>query len=222
MQKSKLFLIAFLGTCALLPEVTAQRQSKPAADLIITNAKIWTVDESTPTAEAVAVLGDRIVAVGSNTGVASWRGPNSRVIDAAGKLLLPGFNDAHVHFLSGGSNLDNIYLYDAASPEEFARRVGERAKITAEGEWIEGGNWDDMKWIPAHLPTKELIDSVTPNTPVFVNRYDGHMALANSVALRLAGVTSKTPDPPGGTIVRDAHGNPTGFSKMLPWVWFTW
>ena len=213
MQKSRLFLIAFLGTCALLPKVAAQTQPKPAADLIITNAKIWTVDQSTPTAEAVAVLGDRIVAVGSNAGVASWRGPNSRVIDAAGKLLLPGFNDAHVHFLSGGSNLDNIYLYDAASPEEFARRVGERAKITSEGEWIEGGNWDDMKWIPAHLPTKELIDSVTPNTPVFVNRYDGHMALANSVALRLAGLTSKTPDPPGGTIVRDAHGNPTGVLK---------
>jgi predicted amidohydrolase YtcJ len=196
----------------VLPERN-QAQSRPAADLIITNAKIWTVDKSLPTAQAVAVLGDRIVAVGSNTEVDAWRAPHTHVIDAGGKLLLPGFNDAHVHFVSGGMQLDNIQLNDATTPEEFARRIGERARVTAKGEWIVGGNWDETKWNPPNMPTKELIDAVTPDTPMFVSRYDGHMGLANSVALRLAGITAKTPDPPGGTIVRDAQGNPTGALK---------
>jgi predicted amidohydrolase YtcJ len=187
--------------------------SKPAADLIITNAKIWTVDQSVPTAQAVAVIRDRIVAVGSAGEIDAWRGPQTNVIDAGGRLVLPGFNDAHVHFVSGGMQLDNVQLNDAASPQEFARRIAERAKTTAKGEWILGGNWDETKWNPPTLPTKELIDSATADTPVFVTRYDGHMGLANSVALRLAGITSSTPDPPGGTIVRDANGNPTGALK---------
>jgi predicted amidohydrolase YtcJ len=188
-------------------------QSKPAADLIISNAKIWTVDKFLPTAQAVAVLGERIVAVGSNADVDAWRGPGTHVIDAKGKLLLPGFNDAHVHFVSGGMQLTNIQLNDATSPEEFARRIGERAKITPKGEWILGGNWDETKWNPPNMPTKKLIDALTPDNPVFVSRYDGHMGLANSLALKLAGITAKTPDPPGGTIVRDAQKNPTGALK---------
>ena len=190
-----------------------QAQSKPAADLIITNAKIWTVDPATPSAEAVAILGDRIVAVGSDRDVGAWRGPHTQVIDAGRKLLLPGFNDAHVHFVSGGKQLDSVQLNDATTSQEFARRIGERAKITPKGEWITGGNWDETKWSPSVLPTKDQIDDLTPNTPVFVSRYDGHMGLANSVALRLAGITAKTPDPPGGRIVRDSQGNPTGALK---------
>jgi len=188
-------------------------QSKPAADLVITNAKVWTVDKSRPNAQAVAVLGDRIVAVGSNADVDSWCGPGTMVVDAGGKLLLPGFNDAHVHFVSGGLQLDNVQLKDVANPEEFARRIGERAKMTPQGEWVVGGNWDETKWNPPNMPTKAMIDGVTRDTPVFVSRYDGHMGLANSVALRLAGVTANTPDPPGGTIVHDAQGNPTGALK---------
>jgi len=199
--------------CCLAPREQSQAQSKPAADLIITNAKIWTVDKSLPMAQAVAVLGDRIVAVGSSADVDAWRGRNTYVIDADGKLLLPGFNDAHVHFVSGGTQLDSIQLNDATSAQEFARRIHERAKVTVKGEWILGGNWDETKWNPPNMPTKELIDVVTPDTPVFVSRYDGHMGLANSVALRLAGITAKTPDPPGGAIVRDAQGNPTGALK---------
>src|SRR5207237_4504808 len=103
-------------------------------------------------------------------------------------------------------------LNDATSPEECARRIGERAKQTPKAEWIMGGDWDETKWIPAKLPTKELIDPVTSETPVFVSRYDGHMSLANSVALRLAGVTAKTPDPPGGGLVRDTQGTRSGAS----------
>jgi len=188
-------------------------QSKPAADLLITSANVWTVDPSHPKAEAVAVLGDRIVAVGSNAEVDSWRGPRTHVIDAGGKLLLPGFNDAHVHFVSGGLQLDSIQLNDATSKEEFAHRIAERAKNAPNGEWILGGDWDETKWTPPIYPTKELIDPLTRNTPVFVSRYDGHMVLANSVALHLAGITAQTPDPPGGVIVRDAQGNPTGALK---------
>jgi hypothetical protein len=188
-------------------------QTHPAADLIVTNARIWTVDKTHPRAEAVAVIGDRIVAVGTSAEMDAWRGANTRVLDARGKLLLPGFNDAHVHFTPGGMQLDQVDLRDAATPEEFARRIGERATTAPSGEWVLGGDWDEQKWTPAALPTKALIDALTPATPVFVNRYDGHESLANSVALKLAGVTAKTPDPPGGTIVRDAQGNPTGLLK---------
>ncbi len=187
--------------------------SKPAADLIIRNAKIWTVDKSLPTARAVAVLDGRIVAVGSNADAETWRGPKTQVLDAGGKLLMPGFNDAHVHFVSGGAQLDNVQLNDATSTAEFARRIGERAKITPKGQWITGGDWDETKWNPPALPTRQLIDSVAPDTPVFVDRYDGHMGVGNSLALKLAGITAKTPDPPGGKIVRDAQRNPTGALK---------
>src|SRR5262249_53952246 len=141
------------------------------------------------------------------------RGETTRVIDAAGKLLLPGFNDSHVHFVDGGVALDNVQLNDATSAEEFARRIGERARKVPKGEWMTGGDWDVTKWTPSRMRTKERIDPVTAATPVFLSRYDGHMALANSVALRLAGITAKTPDPPGGVIVRDAQGNPTGALK---------
>ena len=205
----KLLLSLLLGV--LTGAIAAQ--TKPAADLIITHAKVWTVDPAHPTAEAVAVLGERIVAVGTSAEVEAWRGPKTRVIDAKGKLLLPGFNDAHVHFVSGGLQLDAIQLNDATSAEEFKRRVGERTRKTPKDEWIQGGDWDETKWTQAQLPAHSLIDDVTPENPVFLGRYDGHLGLANAVALRLAGITAATPDPPGGTILRDAQGNPTGILK---------
>ncbi len=217
MQKHLLKFIAVAATCAaiLASGGFARRDisAKPAADLIVMNAKIWTVDPALPQAQAVAVLGGRIVAVGSDADVQQWRGPRTQVVDAAGKLLLPGFNDAHVHFVDGGSELDRVHLNDATSADEFVRRVGEQAKVTPKGEWILGGDWDETKWNPAKYPTKEMIDAVTGDTPVFLARYDGHMGLANSAALRLAGVTAKTPEVPGGTIVRDAKGAPTGALK---------
>jgi predicted amidohydrolase YtcJ len=203
--------IAWLGL--LLSPIAVWAQAKPAADLIITNANVWTVDSKLPKAQAVAIIGDRIVAVGSQADVQGWRGASTRVIDAAGKLVLPGFNDAHVHFVSGGQQLDAVDLNDATTAEEFVKRVAQQASKTPNKQWITGGDWDETKWSPAQLPTKEMIDAVTPDNPVFLNRYDGHMSLANSIALRLAGVTASTPDPPGGSIVRDAQGNPTGALK---------
>jgi len=206
MKFAIVFLICVLGASLMA-------QSKPAADLIITNAKVWTVDKAHPTAQAVAVLGERIVAVGSDADVATLRGPAAKVIDAGGKLLLPGFNDSHVHFVPGGYQLDAVQLNDATSTDEVVRRIAERVKRTPKGEWIQGGDWDETKWTPVQLPTAKLIDAVTPDNPVLLGRYDGHSALANSIALRLAGITAQTPDPPGGTIVRDAQGNPTGDLK---------
>jgi predicted amidohydrolase YtcJ len=199
---------------ALIPTlaVGCVRPVRLAADLVITNASIWTGDALRPDANAVAVIGDRIVDVGSSREIDRWRGAATTVIDAEGRRVLPGFNDAHVHLIDGGTALDNVNLKDAATPAEFTRRIAERAK-TKPGEWVLGGEWDDQRWTPAELPTRQLIDDVTNATPVFVTRYDGHMALANATALGRAGITESTPDPPGGVIVRDANGYPTGVLK---------
>ena len=190
-----------------------QDQNRPAADLIVTNARVYTADKQQLRAEAVAVLGERIVAVGSASAMDAWRGPGTRVIDAGGKLVLPGFNDAHVHFMDSGLGLASVQLKDAASPQEFSSRIGQYAAKQPKGRWILGGTWDEQRWNPPRLPTKELIDRLTPDNPVAVGRYDGHMYLANSLALKLAHITAETPDPPGGEIGRDAHGNPTGILK---------
>jgi len=193
-----------------------------APDLVIINANIHTMDQSRPNAQAVAILGHRIVAVGSSEEIKTLAGSQTRVIDAQGQLVLPGFNDSHVHFLSGGFQLSSVDLRDANSPAEFADRIREFAEKLPAGRWITGGDWDHERWPGAQLPTREMIDRYTPNTPVFVNRLDGHMALANSLTLRLAGVTRQTPDPPGGLIVRDPKtGEPTGVLKdaAMSYVW---
>jgi hypothetical protein len=191
----------------------ANAESIPSATLIVTNAAVYTVDKRQPKAEAVAVIGERIVAVGSQADIVLWRDAKTKVIDAGGKLLLPGFNDAHLHFIQGGAQLEQVQLTDAATPEEFAKRIAAQVKNTLKHEWILGGRWDETKWPQPELPTKELVDSVTGDVPVFVDRYDGHEALANSAAMKLAGVDAKTPDVPGGVIVRDASGNPNGIFK---------
>ncbi len=148
------FAILILS-CVLASNLSAQ--SKPSADLIIANATVWTVDKAHPTAQAVAVLGDRIIAVGSDSEVEVLRGRATKVIDAGGKLLLPGFNDAHVHFVDGGLQLAAVQLNDATSTGEFVRRIGEQAKKTPKGEWIQGGDWDETKWSPVR-PAHQRID----------------------------------------------------------------
>jgi predicted amidohydrolase YtcJ len=191
------------------------------ADTIIVNAIVHTMDPARPTAEAIAILGNRIVAVGSTKEIKKLAGPRTRTIDAKKRLVLPGFNDAHTHFLSGGFQLASVDLRDANTPQEFASRIRSFAANVPRGRWITGGDWDHERWPDAKLPAKDLIDSFTAETPVFVNRLDGHMALANSLALRLAGVTRQTLDPPGGVIVRDKNGEPTGVLKdaAMSFVW---
>jgi len=185
----------------------------PAADLIVEHARIWTVDAARPEADALAVLDGRIVAVGTDAEIEVWRGSRTRFVDAGGRRVVPGFNDAHVHFSDGGAALAAVQLNDATSASELARRVGAYAAGISAGQWILHGNWDETKWTPAEMPTRQLLDAVTPNNPVAIERYDGHMVLANSRALALAGITARTADPPGGVIVRDAHGEPTGALK---------
>jgi predicted amidohydrolase YtcJ len=195
-----------------LPMVSHAAQLSP--DLIIFNAAIHTMEETAPRTEAVAISGNRIAALGSTTEIRALAGKNTRLIDAAGKLVLPGFNDAHVHFLMGGFSLSNVDLRDAKSPEEMARRLADYAKTIPKGRWILGGDWDHEKWPGAPLPTRQMIDAATPDHPVFVNRLDGHMALANSLALKLAGITKGSKDVPGGLIVRDEKtAEPTGVLK---------
>jgi predicted amidohydrolase YtcJ len=210
--------LAILLSAACAPSQPAQPES--AVTLAIVNARVWTGDATKPSAEAVAVAGDRIVAVGTNdeirrhaglpTGASAKAG--LEVIDAGGQFLVPGFIDTHVHFLEGGSRLASVQLRDAKTREEFAARIGAFAKTVPAGTWITGGDWDHQLW-GGELPERGWIDSVTPDHPVWVNRLDGHMALANTAALRATGVTRAAKDVSGGEIVRDARGELTGLLK---------
>ncbi len=185
--------------------------STQTSDMIITNARIWTGNADQPYAEAMAVSGDTIVAIGSNREVMKYKSGVDTVIDLGGRFVAPGFIDSHLHLLQGGSNLASVQLRDASTPGEFIRRIKEYAATLKPGTWILGGDWDGMGW--ESLPQKGWIDSVTPDNPVFVSRLDGHMALANSLAMKLADVDRKVKDVSGGTITRDSRGEPTGIFK---------
>jgi predicted amidohydrolase YtcJ len=180
--------------------------------LAVVNARIWTGDSRHPWIDAMAISRERISAMGSSAGVRKLVTPSTRVIDAHGMMVVPGFIDSHVHFLEGGFGLASVQLRDAKTPREFVRRIGEFAKTLPAGAWITNGDWDHEQW-GGELPRRDWIDSVTPNNPVWVNRLDGHMSLANSAALRAAGITKATSDVDGGTIVRNAQGEPTGILK---------
>jgi predicted amidohydrolase YtcJ len=182
------------------------------ADLVLRGGRVW-AGKGLPAATALAIEDGRVAAVGSDADVAAWIGPSTRVIDLAGRLAVPGFNDAHVHFLSGGFGLLSVDLRRAKDEADLARLLAAHAATLPNGAWIQEGNWDHEAWPSLALPTRRAIDAATPDHPVFVQRLDGHMSLANSLALRLAGVTRDTADPPGGTIVKDAAGEPTGILK---------
>ncbi len=190
----------------------ASRPARPAPDLVVFG-RVWTGDSAHPWAGGVAVSGDTIAAVGDSASVAAMVGPRTRVLAAGEGLVAPGFMDGHAHFLEGGFQLTSVRLRDAETPEEFIRRIKEHAATLRPGEWMTGRDWDHERWPGTPLPRRDWIDSVTPHNPVFLDRLDGHMALANSVALRRAGVSRATPDIPGGTIVRDRRGEPTGILK---------
>jgi predicted amidohydrolase YtcJ len=182
-----------------------------AVSLVIVNARIWTGDPRRPWADAIAIDGERIAAVGSSAEIRKLAG-DARVIDAGGAMVVPGFIDAHVHFLAGGHRLASVQLRDARTRAEFVARIRAFAATVPKGTWITGGDWDHMHW-GGELPTRAWIDSVTPDHPVFVTRLDGHMSVANTLALRAAGVTRATPEVAGGEIVRDVAGEPAGVFK---------
>jgi len=183
----------------------------PKLTLAIVNAVVWTGEAASTDAQAIAIAGDRIVRVGSNEEIRSLAGA-AQVIDAGGGFLVPGFIDSHIHFLDGGAGLASVRLRDARTREEFASRIAAFAKTVPPGTWITGGDWDHQLW-GGELPRRDWIDSVTPDHPVWVNRLDGHMALANSAALRAVGLTREVGAVPGGEIVRDARGELTGLLK---------
>lgn len=182
------------------------------ATLVVTHARVWTGDPDRPWAEAVASDRGTILAVGTAAEIAAYVGDDTEVIAVPGSMLVPGMIDTHIHFLEGGAGLASVQLRDARTPEEFVERIGAFARTLEPGEWILNGNWDHENW-GGELPRRAWIDAVTPENPVWINRLDGHMALANSLALELAGVDADTPGVDGGEIVRDASGAPTGVLK---------
>jgi predicted amidohydrolase YtcJ len=183
-----------------------------APTLAIVNARVWTGDPRRPWADALAANGERIALVGTSAEVKKLVTPSTRVIDASGMMVVPGFIDSHVHFISGGFGLSSVQLRDAKTPAEFIKRIKAYALTLPRGAWITEGNWDHEQW-GGELPRRDWFDSITPNNPVWINRLDGHMSLANSAALRAAGVDVSTADVAGGTIVRGADGAPTGILK---------
>ena len=188
--------------------------SNNISDLAFINGKIWTGTSTQHEATAVVVSGEKIVFVGSDQDAKKWIDSSTKVIDLKGRLLLPGFNDAHVHFSDGGFSLIELNLRDAKTREEFAEKIKNYIQTISEGTWITGGNWDHESWPDQKYPDKWLIDPVSENTPILVNRLDGHVAVANSLALKIAKITKDTPDPEGGFIEKDPRtGEPTGILK---------
>ena len=210
MTRAVELIVIALSLISVLP-LAAQDQAAPS--LILVNGKIWTENPKQPEAEAIAISRNHIVAVGSNVEIRKLAGVDTRIIDLHGRRVVPGFNDAHVHFYNGGDGLASVQLREANSPAEFRSIIAAFARTRPKGAWLLNGDWDHERWTPANLPTHDLIDDVTPDNPVFVSRLDGHMALANALAMKLAGIDENTKDVPGGVIVRDAQGRPTGIFK---------
>ncbi|MGW8267365.1 MAG: amidohydrolase [Longimicrobiales bacterium] len=207
--------ISVPGLTVLLLALTVAceaQYSGPPADLVILNANVVTIDRDHSRAEAVAVIGEEIVAVTTDQAVQSYIGEGTEVIDAEGRLVIPGFNDAHAHY--GPLDPDYIELRYITDPNVITERVGEAVARARPGELIRGGHWEHEMFVDRQWPTKELLDQVAPDNPVALSRADGHSTLVNSYVLRASGITNDTPDPPGGEIQRDpVTGEATGIFK---------
>jgi hypothetical protein len=186
----------------------------PTADLLLLNAKVWTVNAKQPDAEAIAVWHGRILAVGSSADLRALTGPKTQVLDLKGKRVLPGFYDSHVHLLGSGQRLGEVALKDAKDEEEFGRRLKEFDKKLPRDRWLLGGEWDHDRTFNGTLPTAEMLDKYIPDRPVFLRRYDGHMGVVNTRVLKMANITAKTDDPTGGVIYRKPNSKePTGLLR---------
>ena len=203
-----------LATCiAIAAPLSAQQ---PRADLILVNARVLTVDTSDRIAQAVGIAGGRIVAVGSTAEVERAAAPNARRIDLGGRAVTPGLLDAHAHFSGGGA--DRLYVIDLSYPNvksvaDVAAAIRAKVATSAKGAWIQGRGWDEGKLTERRVLTARDLDAVSPDNPVVLTQTTGHYVVANSVALKLAGVTKETKDPPNGTIDRNADGTPTGLLR---------
>ena len=204
--------LLFLVFCSVLvPSLIAASSAK--ATVIVTNARVYTVDAKQPWAEAVALANDTILAVGSKDAIDSFRDVNTRVIDAHGKLVLPGFTDSHIHFLEGSRVMTQVDLNGTTSIAEVQKRVKEYAAAHPQAGWILGRGWSYEIFGDAALPDKKYLDEVVPGRPVYLVGFDGHTSWVNSKALEMTGITRDTPNPPAGWIVKDAKGEPTGALK---------
>jgi predicted amidohydrolase YtcJ len=196
-----IFLVFF---CAAAP-VSAQdsKSVKNPGDMVVLHGRIYTLDSKQPWAHALAIRADKIVAVGDDATIGKFRGPDTKVIDAAGQLVLPGFVDCHIHFMDGALSLGRVNLEGAKDVADIQQRLRDYAAKHPGNEWLLGRGWDYAMFGAAALPDKKYLDKLFPNRPVFLEGYDGHTYWANSKALALAGITRDTPDPPNGAIVRD-------------------
>lgn len=187
-------------------------QSRPAgpADLIVVNARVYTVDDGHPMVQAFAVKNGRFLFAGSEREVRTLASKSTRVIDAHGNVVIPGMVDAHAHLLGLGNSLSNVQLAGSKTYEEVIARVVERAKTAKPGEWILGRGWDQNLWPDKRFPTHEALTKALPNNPVVLTRIDGHARLANAAAMKAAGVTAATRDPEGGRVERFPDGSPSG------------
>ncbi len=210
-----LFVFLLIVGCSQSKEGFPIRPKAAPADLIVINAKVWTADESCPEATAFAVRDGRFVHVGDGASVRSWAGPDTGCLDAGGARIIPGIIDAHLHLIGGGLQLARLDLRNVADRPDFIAAVAERADGMPRGDWILGGRWSTESWPDVAQPIKEWIDAATRDKPVFLVRMDGHSALVNSAALKLAGIDRDgPPDPPGGKIDRDPRTKePTGILK---------
>ena len=197
-----------LATALTLP-VPGGAQQEPA-DLVFKNARVYTANDRNPRAEAVAIRADKIVFVGNNDGATRLVGPKTRVIDLNGATVLPGLTDAHVHLSGVGAREMNLNLAGANTLEDFLTRVKARVDQARPGQWVTGRGWIETFWKPPVFPTRQDLDRIAPNNPVYLTRADGHASIANSAALRLAGITRSTAAPEGGAINKDPQGEPTG------------
>jgi predicted amidohydrolase YtcJ len=201
--------LVLLGAVAAAPLATAKAGR---ADRVFLGGAIWTGDPAHPVAEALAVRGTTVLAVGTTAEIRRLAGKGTDVVELGGRRVVPGFVDGHLHLLGGGFALDQLRLDDDFTFEAVAQRVQAWARANPQKAWVTGEGWSYAAF-PGGMPTREQLDVLVPDRPAFLGSYDGHSAWANSTALRLAGVTRATPDPPGGTVVRDANGEPTGALK---------
>ena len=202
---------AILGVVLFpLPSSLFPQSPQAPGDVVVTNAKIYTVDDAHPRAQAMVIRDGKVVFVGDNRGALTFVGPNTQQMDLNGKTVIPGIVDAHVHLVNLGSTLRNVDLVGTKSYNAIIAKVVERAKNTPPGQWIRGRGWDQNDWADTRFPTHEALSRAVPNHPVYLTRVDGHAGLVNAKALELAGVTAATRDPDGGKFLRDAQGNPTG------------
>ena len=207
-------ILLALTLTASLSVGLAYAQTDEMADLVLRGGKVWTVDMDRQQAAAVAVSRGRILAVGSDNDVAPLIGPETKVIELGGRRVLPGFIDSHVHIMGAGRRLSEVALKDAGDEAEFGRRLTQFDRKLPRERWMTGGDWDHDRALSGKLPDAALIDKYVPDRPVLLNRYDGHMAACNTEALRLAGISASTQDPPGGVIYRKpGTREPTGLLR---------